>query len=108
MALLASAGGCMRASDGSIEMRRASRGKLFSFREEEPARIVPSRSLPRQATLPLPTSLDVARPAPSPPEVTVPAIQIAKNPPFRNVDPSKPLSCSNEKTASGRIRVVCT
>src|SRR5437762_120269 len=91
MALLAGAGGCTRASDGPIEMRRPSLGKLFSFREEEPARIVPSRSLPRPATQPLPTSLAVSRPAPSQPDVTVPSMQIARNPPFRNVDPKKPL-----------------
>ena len=103
------AGGCTRTSDGSIVMRRPLFGDLLRYGadDEQQARIVPSRTLPRQASQPSGASLAVARPNPQP-TVSVPSMNIAKKPPFRDVDPTKPLSCINTKTAEGRIRVVCT
>jgi hypothetical protein len=102
------AAGCTRTSDGSIVMRGSSLGGLlhYSADDEKPARIVPSRTLPRPASQPL-GSLAVARPA-GQPAVGVPSMSIARNPPFRRADPTKPLSCTNAKTAEGRIHVVCT
>jgi hypothetical protein len=102
------AAACTRTSDGSIVMRGPSLSGLLHYGadDEEPARIVPSRTLPRPASQPL-GSLAVARPAPQP-AVSVPAVNIARNPPFRRADPAKPLSCTNAKTAEGRIHVVCS
>jgi hypothetical protein len=103
------AAGCTRTSDGSIVMRGPSLSGLLHYGadDEEPARIVPSRTLPRQTSQPLATSLAVARPARQP-TVSIPSVNIARTPPFRRADPAKPLSCTNAKTAEGRIHVVCT
>ena len=98
---LSLASACTRTSDGSVVMRRPLLGNLLGFRkEEEAARIVPSRAL----TQPPPQTVAAARPL----AVIVPSMQIARNPPFKKVDPDKPLACSNVKSASGRIRVVCS
>lgn len=90
-------------------MRGSSLGGLLHYGadEEEEARIVPSRTLPRQASQSPGTSVAVARPTRQP-TVSVPSMSIARNPPFRHVDPAKPLSCTNARSAEGRIRVVCT
>jgi hypothetical protein len=103
------AAGCTRTSDGSVVMRRPLFGGLLRYRadDEQAARIVPSRTLPRQSSQPPAPSFAVAHPDPQP-TVSVPAMNIARKPPIRNVDPAKPLSCTNTKTAEGRIRVVCT
>jgi hypothetical protein len=104
---LSLAGGCTRTSDGSVVMRRPLFGKLLGFRkDEQQARIVPSRT-----AQPLPSRAVAAGAAPSAvhrPIVEVPSMQLVKNPPFRTVDPDKPLSCENVKNASGRVRVVCS
>lgn len=64
-----------------------------------------------------PAVYEVQQPAPPPsvsprvgrrlPTVSMPSMSIAKNPPFKRADPDKPLSCYNETSATGRIRVVC-
>jgi len=41
------------------------------------------------------------------PSISVPAMSIAKNPPFQRTDPDKPLSCHSETSTTGRVRVVC-
>jgi hypothetical protein len=107
VALSLGAAGCTRTSDGSIIMRKPS-FNLLHFREEEPARIVPSRTLTRPTSAPLPASMAGARHAPGQTVVTVAPMKIARNPPFSSVDPGKPLACRNVKAATGRIRVVCT
>ena len=99
--------GCTRTSDGSIVMRGPSLGFLhYGPDDEEPARIVPSRTLP-QASQPSGTSLAVARPTLQP-TVSVPSMNIVRSPPFRHIDPTKPLSCTNARTAEGRIHVICS
>jgi hypothetical protein len=103
------AAGCTRTSDGSIVMRRPSLGGLLHFREDEDqARIVPSRTLPRQSPRPLNMTPAIAPANPVQPTISVPSMSIAKDPPFRNIDPAKPMSCTNTKTPEGRFRVVCT
>ena len=103
------AAGCNRTSDGSIVMERPTFGGLLHYGadEEQQARVVPSRTLPRQPARPAGPSLAVARPGPQP-TLRVPTMNIVRKPPFRNIDPSKPLSCANTRTAEGRIRVICT
>ena len=105
VALSLAAGGCTRTSDGSIVMRRPALGGLLGFRkDEQAARIVPSRTVQ-----PAPPAVAAAAPtAARRPTVAVPSMPLVKNPPFRTVDPDKPLSCTNVKNASGRVRVVCS
>jgi hypothetical protein len=105
MAMLVGAGGCTRTSDGSIEMMRPSLTGLFD--DDEPAVIVPSRTLTRPVTQPVPTRLAGTRPRLIPPKVSVPTMKIANNPPLQPADPAKPLSCKNSRTATGRIQVIC-
>ena len=103
---LSLAGGCTRTSDGSVVMRRPILGKLLGFRkdEQEPARIVPSRT-----AIPAPPAVAAAAPsATRRPTLAVPSIGLVKKAPFRTVDPDKPLACANVKNASGRVRVVCS
>jgi hypothetical protein len=103
------AAGCTRTSDGSIVMDKPLFGGLLRYGadEEQQARIVPSRTLPRQPAQPRGPNLAVARPDPQP-TLRVPAVNIVRKPPFRTVDPTRPLSCANTRTAEGRIRVICT
>lgn len=108
VAMLAATAGCTRTSDGSLEMRRPSLGRLFgSAREEEPAVTVPSRTLPSATSQPLPARLSADRPRSAVPNVSLPSLAIAKNPPFKPSPSGKPLSCVNSKTPDGRIKVVC-
>jgi hypothetical protein len=88
-------------------MKRPSFGDMFSFRDEEPAVVVPSRTLARRTSQPLPASLPVERARPRVPSVAMPPMRLVKNPPFKQPNPAKPLSCKNGKTPSGRIHVVC-
>lgn len=105
VALSLAGGGCARTSDGSIVMRRPALGGLLGFRkDEEVARIVPARTAPT----PRPGATADAPSAARRPVVAVPSMQLVKNPPFRTVDPGKPLACANMKNASGRVRVVCS
>ena len=108
MVVLVAAGGCTRTSDGSIEMATPSFSGLFDFGDEKPAVIVPSRTLTRPVTQPVPTRLAASRPRQKAPEVSIPTMSIAKNPPFKPTDPARQLSCRNSRTATGRIQFVCT
>jgi len=106
--LVAATSGCTRTSDGSYVMRRpAMLNRILPPREHRVAVASldagPAVYEVRQA----------ARPATPPaagrklPRVAMPSMSIAKNPPFKRADPDKPLSCYNETSDTGRIRVVC-
>jgi hypothetical protein len=88
-------------------MKRPSLGKMFSFRDEEPAVIVPSKTLTRRTSQPLPAKLPVERARSRAPKIAMPPMKLVKNPPFKQVGPARPLSCRNSKTASGRVQIVC-
>ena len=107
MTALVAVAGCTRTSDGSIVMAQPSfGGSILSFGGNEEVRVVPSQTIRPPAVQPKPTS--VRRAEPRVPKVTIPSMSIAKNPPFKGIQPDKPLSCRNETTSTGRIRVVCT
>jgi len=106
MALLVGASACTRTSDGSIVMRKPT---FLGFGGNDPA---PRSQLdvgpPVYAEVaPVPARPAYRRPAPQQAKVTIPSMSIARNPPFKRANPDKPLSCRNEKTSTGRIRVVC-
>jgi hypothetical protein len=109
MAMLIGAAGCMRTSDGSYVLRRpAMFSRLLNFRDREPApqyqvQVNEPRTYPPAYARPA-----GSRTAPRQVKVTAPTLSIIKNPPFRRADPSKPLSCRNETSSFGRIRVVCS
>jgi len=96
--------GCVRASDGSYELRKStmlSRALNVSEPVEPSTAVSPppytkitSNEPPRQYRSRMP-------------KVAVPAMTISQNPPFRRADPEKPLDCHNESSPTGRVRVVC-
>ena len=103
MAVLIGAAGCMRTSDGSYVMRKPvalsrflglgkTNAPAYTAQPNEPRYFPPQRS------------------AASPPvrhvKFTAPSLSLAPNPPFKRSKSAKPLSCRNEATRSGRIRVV--
>ena len=103
MAVLIGATGCTRTSDGSFVPTMFSR-----FADPEPvpqyqAQVNEPRSYPPASARPV-----VSQAAPRLARVTGPSMSIVKNPPFKRADPSQPLSCRNEASSSGRIRVVCS
>jgi hypothetical protein len=102
MVVLIGAAGCTRTSDGSIVPVMFSRFAdpapvpQYQAQVNEPRTYPPARARP------------AAKAAPRVAKVTGPSMSIVKNPPFKRVDPSQPLSCRNETSPSGRIRVVCS
>jgi hypothetical protein len=107
LAVLVGAAGCTRTSDGSIELKTPSFGRLLSFDDqEEQARIVPSRTLAQPAVEPVPAGKP-ARSGPRRATIAVPTMSIGEDAPFRRADPARPMTCRNEKTSTGRIRYVC-
>ena len=108
MAVLAAAAGCTRTSDGSLEMKRPtlSFGNLLgSGSDDDAAVVVPSRTLPPITSQPVPARLSANRAKPAVPKVSVPALTIAKNPPFKPA--GKALTCRNTTSPAGRVKVVC-
>jgi hypothetical protein len=109
IAVLIGAAGCTRTSDGSYVLRRpAMFSRLMHSRDREPAlqnqvQVNEPRTYPPAYARPA-----VSRTAPRQAKVTAPSLSIIRNAPFRRPDPSKPLSCRNETSSSGRIRVVCS
>jgi hypothetical protein len=109
IAVLIGAAGCMRTSDGSYVLRRPTMfSRLMNFRDREP-----TPQYQAQVNEPRPYPPAYARPAgsrsaPRRAKVMAPSMSIIKNPPFRRADTSKPLSCRNATSPSGRIRVVCS
>ena len=109
IAVLIGAAGCTRTSDGSYVLRRpAMFSRLMHSRDREP-----TQQYEAQVNEPRPYPPAYARPAasrsaPRQAQVTAPSMSIIKNPPFRRVDVSKPLSCRNATSSSGRIRIVCS
>jgi hypothetical protein len=109
LAVLAATAGCTRTSDGSLEMKRPSLsfGRLLSFgKDDDAAVVVPSKTLPPITSQPVPARLSANRAKPAAPKVSVPALKIAKNPPFKPA--GKALTCRNTTTPTGRVKVVCT
>jgi hypothetical protein len=109
IAVLIGAAGCTRTSDGSYVLRRPA---LFSRPTHSPDRD-PALQYQVQANEPRsypPAHVRpaVARSAPRQAKVTAPSLGLIRNVPFKRPDPSKPISCRNEATSSGRIRVVCS
>jgi hypothetical protein len=99
--------GCTRTSDGSIVMRKPTLlGRVLNFRNDDHASGPTTLGPPvyTQMSSVAPTRPAKRRLAP----VAVPSMNLSKNAPFKRADPNKPLACHNEKSASGRIRVVCT
>lgn len=109
IAILASVtGGCTRTSDGSYVMRKpVMLSRVFRPRDHRVA-IASLNAGPAvysvQQSAPPPVSPNARRRVP---RVSMPSMSLVKNPPFKRADPDKPLSCYNETTTSGRIRVVC-
>jgi hypothetical protein len=118
--LAVSVAGCARTPDGSYVMRKpASFGKAFmrrststglsaapagpAFAEADAAFVAPA---PAEAAEPPATSEPRRQVARKLPPVVMPSMGIVRNPPFI-ADADKPLSCTNEPTTAGRIRVVC-
>jgi hypothetical protein len=55
-----------------------------------------------------PPALAVTSAGPKVPQLAVPSMSLARNPPFRRSDPDKPLSCRPETAPTGRVRIVCS
>ena len=109
VAALIGTAGCTKTSDGSIVMRKPSFGRILGFgSDEQPARIVPSETLAPEPASPPPASTAPRRIARSQSSVTIPSMSLTENPPFKQPDPDKPISCRNETGAAGRIRFVCS
>lgn len=107
--LAAATSGCTRTSDGSYVMRRpAMLNRIIPPREHRVAVASldagPAVYEVQQSAPPPSVSPRVGRKLPT---VSMPSMSIARNPPFKLADPDKPLSCYNETSATGRIRVVC-
>lgn len=115
VAVLLGVAGCTRTSDGSIvmntpslEMPEMPKLNLLSFGGDRQARVVRSKTIqPQSVVQPKPQPTSVRRTGAKASKVTVPPMSIARNPPFKGVQVDKPLSCRNETTSAGRIRVVC-
>ena len=109
IAMLIGAASCTRTSDGSFELRRpAVFGRLMNFRQSDPAPQYQVQANEPRAFPPADARPAVSRPSPRLAKVTGPSLSIARNAPFRRADPRKPLSCRNETSSAGRIRVVCS
>jgi hypothetical protein len=110
IAVLIGAAGCTRTSDGSVVLRRPTVfSRLMKFRDPDPVpqyqvQVNEPRSYPPAYAPPAAARARPQRQA----KVTAPSLSIVKNAPFKRIDPSKPLSCRNETSSSGRIRVVCS
>jgi hypothetical protein len=104
MAVLIGVAGCTRTSDGSYVMRKpVALTRLLGFGRNNPA---PAYT----AQVNEPRFFPPSRSAPPPAHrvnFTAPSLSIVKNPPFRRPKSDKPISCRNETSRSGRIRVVC-
>ena len=109
IAVLIGAGGCMRTSDGSYVLRRPTMfSRLMHSRDREPTQQYQAQVNEPRAYPPGNARPAASRSAPRQAKVMGPSMSIIKNPPFRRVDASKPLSCRNATSPSGRIRVVCS
>ena len=114
VAALIGTSGCTKTSDGSIVMRKPSFGRILGFGgmgfggDEQPARIVPSQTLDPEPASPMPASTAPRRAAQRQSSVTIPSMSLTENPPFKQSDPDKPISCRNETGAAGRVRFVCS
>ena len=104
IAVLIGAAGCTRTSDGSYVLRRPA---MFS-RDRDPALQYQVQANEPRSYPPAHVRPAVSRSAPRQAKVTAPSLGIIRNVPFKRPDPSKPISCRNEATSSGRIRVVCS
>lgn len=109
--------GCTRTSDGSVVLARpASLARVFQRESPQPSYGPAFRQLPSgpPPVAPAPPP-QVAASAPPPGAaartqrrgVNVQGWRPAVKPPFARADPSRPLSCRNETSAGGRVRVVC-
>lgn len=108
VAVLIGAAGCTRTSDGSLVMRnpvafsrlmnfgRRDRGADYAGQANEP------RVFPAAASRP-----GITRPAARQVRLTGLSMSIVSNPPFKRPASARPLSCRNETSPAGRIRVVC-
>lgn len=111
--MLIATGGCTRTSDGSYVMRRPAMLNHVIGEQQPVAELQPVSPPVYAEVAPPPVSSPPPQPVSSPPPqskmptVTVPAMSLTSNPPFRRADPDKPLSCKNETTSTGRIRFVC-
>lgn len=97
--------GCTRASDGSFELRKSTMlGRALNSGDD-------AAEAPQPVDAPVYTEAgpppSYRRTQPRLPRVSVPTMSISQNPPFRRADPDKPLTCHNETSPSGRVRVVC-
>lgn len=96
--------GCVRASDGSYELRKStmlSRALNVSESVDASTEVAPPPYTP--VTSGEPTRQYRSRM----PKVAVPTMTISQHPPFKRADPDKPLNCHNETSPTGRVRVVC-
>jgi hypothetical protein len=101
--------GCTRTSDGSVVLARPSR--LTSFARPQPAPVyspAPAVALAAPPAAPEPERR-IARPvrwAGAAGAIPTWKVQVVK-PPFEQTAPDDPLSCRNETSPVGRVRVVC-
>ena len=110
VAVLIGATGCTRTSDGSFVMRKPamfSRLMNFGNDEAEMAARSPAIVAPPPVYAPPAPTVRHAKPQRQA-KVTAPSLSLIKNPPFKRTDPTKPLTCRNEASSAGRIRVVCS
>ena len=106
MAVLIGAAGCTRTSDGSFELRRPA--AFMNFRASDPAAQYEVQPNEPRAYPPAYARPAVSRPAPRLARVTAPSLSIVRNAPFKRANPGKPLTCHNETSSAGRVRVVCS
>lgn len=95
---------CTRTSDGSVVVARPVPGFLRPALAAQPV-APPAHPVATQFP-PEPTPPVSGRRA-RPSGVSVPVLAAGVKPPFERTDPQRPLSCRNESTPSGRIRMVC-
>ncbi len=109
VAVLIGATGCTRTSDGSFVHAQARHVQPpDEFRRRQDQMAARSPAIVRRP----PFTLRRLRPSAAKPQrqakVTAPSLSLIKNPPFKRPDPTKPLTCRNEASSAGRIRVVCS
>jgi hypothetical protein len=117
MAVLIGAAGCTRTSDGSYVMRKPVALTRFlglgrsNASPAQTAQIAQTAQVAQIAQVNEPRYFPPPSAAAPPPARRVnssaPSLSIVKNPPFKRPQSGKPISCRNETSPSGRIRVVC-
>ncbi len=102
------ASGCARTSDGSVVLAKPLAMPGFAGRTQEPVyEAVPSQLLPPPPVERTPRPVHASASANSNAGSGVQGWKPSVKPPFVRSDPSRPLSCRNETSTTGRIKMVC-